>query len=471
MNDYWRPVLENFNVALDYLLGPHNDATLLIPSFAVVVLILLWVVYRQVLQRRELERRLGNALLGRPEPFTFGDEEPDFAPDVEPEAAPEPEWGEGEEALTDEQIEAELAEEAVQAEAVEPLPKPEAVPEPEAAPEAVEPVAEPVEPVVEEVVEPEPIPVVEEPKLSFFQRLKQGLAKTSAGLVGKIDAVITGRKEIDDDLYEDLEEALVTADIGVQTAYKLLENTRETVERKDLKDPAALRDVLKGQILEIVKTEAIPMDAGSAKPFVIMVVGVNGVGKTTTIGKIAAKYGQEGKKVVIAAGDTFRAAAIEQLEVWANRAGAEIVKQDAGADPSAVAYDAVQAGVSRGADVVIVDTAGRLHTKANLMEELKKIKRVMSKIVPDAPHETVLVLDATTGQNAINQAKVFNDAIELTGLILTKLDGTSKGGCIVGICDELQVPIRMIGIGEKVDDLRPFNAVEFVDAMFGRDEG
>ncbi|MCL4233296.1 MAG: signal recognition particle-docking protein FtsY [Deltaproteobacteria bacterium] len=319
--------------------------------------------------------------------------------------------------------------------------------------------AEEAEEAAEEVVE-------EAPKLSLFQRLKQGLAKTAGGLVGKIDAILTGRSKIDEDLDSDLEEALITADLGVQTAFSLLENARKLVKERRIEDMDGLRTVLKELILDIMKTEAIPLETSGAKPFVIMVVGVNGVGKTTTIGKMAAQFTREGKKVIMAAGDTFRAAAIEQLEIWSQRVGCEIIKQASGADPSAVAFDAVQAAVARGADVVLVDTAGRLHTKSNLMEELKKTKRVMGKIVPDAPHETVLVLDSTTGQNAIQQAKTFNEAIDLSGLILTKLDGTSKGGCIVGICDELKVPIRFIGIGEKIDDLRPFNAVEFVDALF-----
>ncbi|MBZ0272759.1 signal recognition particle-docking protein FtsY [bacterium] len=320
---------------------------------------------------------------------------------------------------------------------------------------------------------PEPVPAPVEvpeapppPKLSLFARLKLGLAKTSAGFVGRVDQILSGRKAIDDELYLDLEEALITADLGVKTASSLLEKTQETVKERGITDPAKIHDVLKEAVLDIMKAESIPLDVAAGKPFVIMVVGVNGVGKTTTIGKLAARYTNEGKAVLVAAGDTFRAAAIEQLEIWAERVGCDIIKQAAGADPSAVAFDAVQAGVARGADVVIVDTAGRLHTKSNLMEELKKTKRVMARIVPSAPHETVLVLDATTGQNAINQAKTFNEAIELSGIILTKLDGTSKGGCIVGICDTLHVPIRFIGIGEKIDDLRPFDAREFVDAMF-----
>ncbi|MCC6157030.1 MAG: signal recognition particle-docking protein FtsY [Deltaproteobacteria bacterium] len=351
------------------------------------------------------------------------------------------------------------------AEAIAPIPAVEEEPDDEAIEAELAELAEAAQ--ADEAEEEAAEGVVEEaPKLSLFQRLKQGLAKTAGGLVGKIDAILTGRSKIDEDLYADLEEALITADLGVQTAFSLLENARKLVKERKIEDMDGLRTVLKELILDIMKTEAIPLETSGAKPFVIMVVGVNGVGKTTTIGKMAAQFTREGKKVIMAAGDTFRAAAIEQLEIWSQRVGCEIIKQASGADPSAVAFDAVQAAVARGADVVLVDTAGRLHTKSNLMEELKKTKRVMGKIVPDAPHETVLVLDSTTGQNAIQQAKTFNEAIDLTGLILTKLDGTSKGGCIVGICDELNVPIRFIGIGEKIDDLRPFDAVEFVDALF-----
>ncbi len=464
---FWAPVLNDFNAVLEQtgLINPTATA----PNLMLAALFLMWLLIRLTrLRKRLVERRAGADDVGEIE--SAEDERDEDATD------------------SDEDIEAELLAETGdwQREAVpvpgfdreaEPVPvadaiKPVTVPVYEEEPddEAIEAeLAELAEAAEEEEEEEEEAAreVVEEaPKLSLFQRLKQGLAKTAGGLVGKIDAILTGRSKIDEDLYADLEEALITADIGVQTAFNLLENARKLVKERKIEDMDGFRAVLKELILDIMKTEAIPLETSGKKPFVIMVVGVNGVGKTTTIGKMAAQFSREGKKVIMAAGDTFRAAAIEQLEIWSQRVGCEIIKQASGADPSAVAFDAVQAAVARGADVVLVDTAGRLHTKSNLMEELKKTKRVMGKIVPDAPHETVLVLDATTGQNAIQQAKTFNEAIDLSGLILTKLDGTSKGGCIVGICDELNVPIRFIGIGEKIDDLRPFDALDFVNALF-----
>lgn len=330
--------------------------------------------------------------------------------------------------------------------------------------------------VVEPEVEPEPAPVVEKapppveakPKLSLFARLRQGLAKTAGGLVGRIDSVLRGRK-IDDDLFDELEEVLFTADLGPMTADKLLAAVQERVREEKIEDAMLIHDLLKEEMSKILAPTAKPLNVVDGKPYVIMVIGVNGVGKTTTIGKIASKLVQEGKSVIMGAADTFRAAADEQLTIWAERVGAEIVRQKSGADPSAVAYDAVQAAINRQVDVVIVDTAGRLHTKHNLMEELKKIKRVMNKVHAGSPHEILLVLDANTGQNAIAQAKSFNEALGLNGMVLTKLDGTAKGGCIVGISDELQVPIRFIGIGEQIDDLRPFVAEDFVNALFDRE--
>ncbi len=301
---------------------------------------------------------------------------------------------------------------------------------------------------------------------SLFTRLRDGLAKTRDGLAKNLDRVFLGRKTIDGDTLEALEEALITADIGVNTALKLVKEVGQRVERKELSDTDALRDHLKKRIGEILLQDEGHFDLDGEKPRVVLVVGVNGVGKTTTIGKLAARFTAGGYKVIIGAADTFRAAAIEQLGVWGERAGAHVVRHAHGSDPAAVAYDAIEAGKARGADIVIIDTAGRLHTKHNLMEEMKKIRRVSEKSLPGAPHEVLLVLDATTGQNAISQARHFTDTVGVDSIALTKLDGTAKGGVIVGICDELKIPIKFIGVGEGVEDLRPFDAKEFAQALF-----
>ena len=303
-------------------------------------------------------------------------------------------------------------------------------------------------------------------KTSFFERLKKGLSKTREILSTDIDDLFTGKRKIDDSLLEELEELLITSDIGVQLAMDFIQK----ISKKSYKisDANQLKDVLKEEIFSILnlQTPKQPPEAASVKPRVIMVIGVNGVGKTTTIGKLAAKFNSEGKKVLIAAADTFRAAAIEQLVIWADRAGAQIVKHKDNADPASVAYDSIEAAIARDMDIVLVDTAGRLHTKVNLMEELKKIKRIISKKLAGAPHEILLVLDATTGQNALSQAKLFDDALGVTGIALTKLDGTAKGGIVVSICNTLKIQLKYIGIGENIDDLQDFNAKEFVDALF-----
>lgn len=305
-----------------------------------------------------------------------------------------------------------------------------------------------------------------EEKKGFFQRLKDGLSKTRKGLTDKIDQAILGRKKIDEDLYDELEEILITADLGVQTSYRLIEKVRERLKRGESDQADLVKGYLKEEILGILKTVGDGIDTTSAKPFLIIMVGVNGVGKTTTIGKLASKYRGEGKTVLLSAGDTFRAAAIEQLEVWGERAKCDVIKHKEGSDPSAVIFDAVKAAKGRGIDILIADTAGRLHTKTNLMEELKKTKRVVEKEIPGAAYEILLVLDATTGQNAVSQAKLFKEAVDITGIVLTKLDGTAKGGVIVSIVDELKIPVKFIGIGEGVDDLRPFNPSDFVEALF-----
>jgi fused signal recognition particle receptor len=292
------------------------------------------------------------------------------------------------------------------------------------------------------------------------------LFKTREILTTDIDKLFAGNRKIDDELLEELEELLITSDMGVNTTMDLIESISK--DSAKISGPDQLKNKLKEKILSLLSMHSEdPLSLKTvSKPYVIMVIGVNGVGKTTTIGKLAAKYTSEGKKVLIAASDTFRAAATEQLSIWADRAGAEIVKHGNNADPAAVAYDSMEAAIARGVDIVLVDTAGRLHTKVNLMEELKKIKRTISKKLPDAPHETLLVLDATTGQNAQSQAKLFYDAIGVTSIAITKLDGTAKGGIVVSICSSFPVQLKYIGIGEQIDDLQEFDPGQFVAALF-----
>ncbi len=309
---------------------------------------------------------------------------------------------------------------------------------------------------------------------SFFKRLQDKLGKTRDSFVYRMDSLFLGRKEIDQELFDELEEILITADLGVDTTMDLLEHARKTIKRNKLSDPKELKGIIQERILAYITAsdqaaELVMPDKG---PFVIMVVGVNGVGKTTTIGKIAAKFVRSGQSVLLVAGDTFRAAAIDQLKIWGERAGVEVSAQKPGADPSSVVFDGIEYGVARKFDVIIVDTAGRLHTSVNLMEELKKIKRVIGKKLSGAPHEVMLVLDATTGQNGISQAQLFDAAVDVTGLTLTKLDGTAKGGIVANICREMKIPVRFIGIGEQMDDLRDFDSHEFVEALFsGEVEG
>lgn len=305
-----------------------------------------------------------------------------------------------------------------------------------------------------------------------LNKLKEGLAKTRDNLFGRVQRLVTAKSKIDDDLLDNLEEILITADVGVGTSASIIENIKARVKREKYEDSSELDSLLHDEIRRAIGTDRpgvrndyFSVPAG-AKPFVIMVIGVNGVGKTTTIGKMAHNYKTAGKRVIIAAADTFRAAANEQLEIWATRASVEIIRQAPGADPAAVAFDSLGAAQARGADVVTVDTAGRLHTKTPLMEELKKIKRVMQKIMPDAPHEVLLVLDASTGQNALEQARQFSAAVGVTGLVVTKLDGTAKGGIVFAIHRELNIPVKFIGVGEQIDDLQPFDETAFVDALF-----
>jgi len=304
-----------------------------------------------------------------------------------------------------------------------------------------------------------------------FGKLKEGLAKTREGLVGAVSRILTRGAKVDEALLEHLEETLVAADVGAGTSADIMEGVRKRLKETPARDAPEILPFLKEEIaLQLsgkpgdVPTH--PFDLGTDRPYVIMVVGINGVGKTTTIGKLAYRYMAAGHKVIIAAADTFRAAANEQLEIWAKRAGADIIQQKQGADPAAVAFDAVKAAAARSADVVIIDTAGRLHTRVNLMEELKKIRRVVQKQNPSAPHEVLLVIDASTGQNGLQQATKFGSAVGVTGLVLTKLDGTAKGGIVLAIARSMGLPVRFIGVGEQLDDLQPFDAKDFAEALF-----
>ncbi len=305
-------------------------------------------------------------------------------------------------------------------------------------------------------------------KKSFFEKLKSGLEKTRKLLLTNVDDIILGEKVIDQRLFDELEEALIMADVGPVFTYDLIEKMKEQVKRKELERPELLKKVLRNRMTDILMKNERPLAIPVKQLYTIMVVGVNGTGKTTTIGKMAHQFKKEGRSVLLAAADTFRAAAIEQLAVWSQRVDVPLIKQQIDADPAAVVFDAMQAAKSGRGDLLIVDTAGRLHTKVNLMEELKKIKRVMAREIPGSPHEVLLVIDATNGQNAINQARMFNEEIGVTGIVLTKMDGTSKGGIVIRIASELHIPIRYIGIGEAIEDLRPFKSEDFVNALFGQ---
>ena len=352
----------------------------------------------------------------------------------------------------------------------EPEAEPEVPPEPSA--EAAEPEA--AQPVVEPAPAPEPVPAAEpeverepETRVSVFERIKQGLGKTRASLTGGLADLFSVGKKIDEDLLEEIETTLLMADVGVTATSEIIDALTEKLERNQLKDGEALRKALRDELHGLLKdvTRPLEIDAGK-QPYVILMVGVNGVGKTTTIGKLTKKFQSEGKSVMLAAGDTFRAAAVEQLQVWGERNNVPVVAQHTGADSASVIFDAIQSAQSRGVDVVIADTAGRLQNKDNLMNELSKVVRVMKKLDESAPHEVMLVLDAGTGQNALSQAQVFQQAVGVSGITLTKLDGTAKGGIVFAIARQLQLPIRYIGVGEQAEDLRSFDAETFVDALF-----
>ena len=304
--------------------------------------------------------------------------------------------------------------------------------------------------------------------MGLFSKFKQGLKKKKDSVVGQIDSMFKSFKKIDEELFEELEELLIMGDVGVYTAQKICQTLRDRVKQTGEKDAEKVKGLLKDIIKEILAGEN-DLNVNS-KPSVILVIGVNGVGKTTTIGKLAATFKDEGKHVILGAADTFRAAAIDQLQIWADRANVDIVKQNEGSDPAAVVFDTISAAKARGSDVIICDTAGRLHNKKHLMDELSKISRVIERELPNADTEVLLVLDATTGQNAVNQAKEFKNAAKITGVVLTKLDGTAKGGIVLAVKEELNIPVKYVGIGEQVDDLQPFNADLFVDALFDSDD-
>lgn len=369
----------------------------------------------------------------------------------------------------------EAEQEAASPEAVPPEPQAEAV----AA--AVDPVAEdprrPAEIPGEEsqpaAAAPEPVEGAAEAgagKPGFFSRLRRGLGRTSENLVQGMGTLFLGRKEIDEDLLEELESRLLLADVGVDATRDIIGHLTERVSRKELTHAEGLQSALRDELLDLLRPCEQQLEVSAGKPFVILMVGVNGVGKTTTIGKLAKRYMAEGRSVMLAAGDTFRAAAVEQLQVWGDRNDVPVIAQHTGADSASVLFDALQAARAREVDVLIADTAGRLHNKDNLMEELKKVVRVLGKLDPDAPHEVMLVLDAGTGQNALSQAAQFQQWVGVSGITLTKLDGTAKGGVIFAIAKKLGLPIRFIGVGEAVDDLRPFQARDFIDALFAGDD-
>jgi len=303
--------------------------------------------------------------------------------------------------------------------------------------------------------------------MGFFDKLKAGLEKTRKSFTEKIEQLVVGYATIDDEFLDDLEVVLLSADVGVQTTQILMADIKKAIKSKVINGPEDLKPFLQGRISDLMSGDVAETVFAKTGPTVIIVVGVNGVGKTTTIGKLAQYYQEKGLKVMLGAADTFRAAAIDQLEIWGQRTGTEVIKHNEGSDPAAVVFDAVQSAKAKKVDLLIVDTAGRLHTKSNLMEELKKIRRVISREIPGAPHDTLLVLDATTGQNAVNQAKVFGEAADLSGIVLTKLDGTAKGGVVIAIKTELNLPVKWIGVGETAADLRPFVPNDFVQALFG----
>jgi fused signal recognition particle receptor len=397
-----------------------------------------------VRRARASRQRMIDAVGEAPAPRVRGREREALEPEQEPE--PEAEPPETEPEVEAAPAPARPARPGARPREVAPAPPPEA-PEPERPPAQV-------------------IPFPAPERARTGAALAPGLARTRGGFIARLGEIFAGKKQLDPSVVDEIEKVLLTADIGVRTSQKLLEEIRSSLSRRELADPDAVWAFLRQRATEMLSLPAPPIDFGSAKPFVLLIIGVNGSGKTTTIGKLASKLAGEGRKVLLAAGDTFRAAAVEQLEVWAQRSSTTIVRGKEGADPSSVIFDGVKRAATEGFDVAIADTAGRLHTKTDLMQELQKVRRVVGKASPGAPHETWLVIDSTSGQNAIAQAQIFTEAMAVSGIVLTKLDGTAKGGVILGITDQLKIPVRFIGIGERVEDLRPFDPEEFVEALF-----
>ena len=459
-------------------LGTHIDPAVAIPvAIAVVAFVAVYFLFR----KKELPPEIATEEQEQPEALSAEPEEvdqtPEFsAPDTSPvevvEPPPEPQFATPEPVTAEEkEIVAPPPDPVPMAEPTElpeqPVPVEEVEPEPEEPEKEEEPEEDAVAPELEQEVVAEE--KEEEPEQDFFSRLSLGLSKTRRGILQNLEHVFSSGR-VDEAAWDEFEEILIMSDMGVSTTAKLREKVSSAVATGDSGDMEKIKTLLEKEILDILRGVESPVAELSAKPAVFMVAGVNGVGKTTSIGKIANRFTQDGKKVMVAAADTFRAAAVEQLGVWAERVGSDFLRGQTGADPSAVAYDAVKASVSRGIDLLIIDTAGRVHTRAGLMDELKKLRRVIARELEGAPHETLLVVDATTGQNAVEQARVFGEAIGITGIVLTKLDGTAKGGIIVAIAEQLGLPVKYIGVGEGLGDLREFDAEQFTKALFTSDK-
>jgi fused signal recognition particle receptor len=444
-------------------------AAIIAGGFVAVVLLLIYAIRRA---RRARQRQIDEAGEDRPTPSAKPKKAALRAEDVEPESESPAPLGVAPQEIAPSPSAPEAPERQVEVDAVKVEAPPSEPPSPlsRVPPESAPPTEKVRGEVGPKVTLPTDKPRAEQPadrpKARDSAALAPGLARTRAGWVSRLGQLFVGKREIDPALVEEIEKVLLTADIGVRTSQKLLEEIRASLGKRELADPKAVWNHLRRRCTEFLRNEAPPIDFARAKPFVLLTIGVNGSGKTTTIGKLASKLKGQGKSVLLAAGDTFRAAATEQLEVWGARVGAPVVRGKEASDPSSVIFEGIKRASNEGFDVVIADTAGRLHTKANLMEELQKVRRVASKALEGAPHETWLVIDATSGQNAIAQAQIFTQAMSVTGIVLTKLDGTAKGGVILGIADQLGIPVRYIGVGERVEDLREFDAEEFVEALF-----
>ncbi len=433
-------------------------AAIIAGGFVAAILLLIYAIRRA---RKSRQRQIDEAGEDRPTVSAKPKRAALRAEDVEPEAPSTPQEVTREEAAPSSPLSGRVEQAGAIA---RPAQAPARIEQPEQQPTALSPAAQLKYPLPTE--KPRSLQPAARAKARDAAALSPGLARTRAGWVSRLGQLFVGKREIDPSLVEEIEKVLLTADIGVRTSQKLLKEIRVSLDKRELADPHAVWDYLRKRSTEFLRVEAPVIDFTRAKPFVLLTIGVNGSGKTTTIGKLASKLKADGKSVMLAAGDTFRAAAAEQLEVWGARVGAPVVRGKEASDPSSVIFEGIKRAAIEGVDVVIADTAGRLHTKANLMEELQKVRRVAGKALAGAPHETWLVIDATSGQNAIAQAQIFTQAMAVTGIVLTKLDGTAKGGVILGIADQLGIPVRYIGVGERVEDLREFDAEEFVEALF-----